>query len=388
MRRRAHARPRTLQRRFLCYILVVTALCCVVTMVEFERSRSGAVPASNLGRDALASAGAAGGSPPTDDVGAKAHANVPSHVESSPTTTARGGVSSPASAPDSGAEEEEEDPFNPHWDFSWGSPYDFTTPAYTEADIDKCLSVRGVSRREMLDHDVARKQMFQEVYDSGKWVNGKGGQSVPKSGSGSTLPMTELVREAIKEAVLKYKVRTFMDAPCGDLTWMKELFPFFDEHGVKYTGVDIVQSEIERHRIEHPTRKFIQCDMSVETLPRADMIFSREALQHTNAEDNLRTLNRWKLSGSKYLLQTNYIVNMGSDRWLAPKHSGWLELGSMNYREMNNGEAALIEFLKPPYNFPPPLDKWVDKRHTVEAEQYVSLWVLAEEIFAIRGSSS
>jgi len=252
---------------------------------------------------------------------------------------------------------------------------------YTADDVDATLKVRGVTREEMLASDSRRKEMFQEVYDLGKWVHGKKG--VPKSGSGSTLPMTELVRKGIKEAVLKYKIKTFMDAPCGDLTWVKELFPFFDEHGVEYIGVDIVQSEIDRHRVDHPTRKFIQCDMAVEPLPKADMIFSREALQHMNAEDNLRTLNRWKESGSIYLLQTNYIINMGSSTY--QRGQSWLELGSMNYMAVDEGSNSLIEFLKPPYNFPPTLDKWVDKGHNKNHEQYVALWVLNSETLSKGG---
>ena len=39
-------------------------------------------------------------------------------------------------------------------------------------------------------------------------------------------------------------------------------------------------------------------DMVLDVLPRADVIFSREALQHMNAEDNMRVLNNWKASGS------------------------------------------------------------------------------------------
>ena len=204
---------------------------------------------------------------------------------------------------------------------------------YTDSDLDATLEIRMVTREEMLASDAKRKEMFTEVYDSGKWIHGKEG--VPKSGSGSTLPMTELVRKGIEEAVLKYNIKTFMDAPCGDLTWVKELFPFFDEHGIEYIGVDIVQSEIDRHREDHPTRKFIQCDMAVETLPKADMIFSREALQHMNVEDNLRTLNRWKESGSKYLLQTNYILKLMHKEW--NRGQKWLEHGSQNYMRVDEG---------------------------------------------------
>ena len=266
----------------------------------------------------------------------------------------------------------------PHfWDDSWGSPHEFVTPVFTVKDIDATLEIRNVTREEMVASDARRKKMFQEVYDLGKWVHNKEG--VPKSGSGSTLQMTERVRKGIKEAVLKYKIKTFIDAPCGDLFWMKELFPFFDEHGIEYIGVDIVPSEIERHKLEHPTRKFIQSDMAIETLPKADMIFSREALQHMNAEDNLRTLNKWKESGTMYVLLTNYYVTM--EYYNNPRITGKQalkiqELGSMNYFKNNDGTANLIELEKHPYNFPEPLEKWVDKGHRLQYKQFVGLWIL------------
>ena len=142
--------------------------------------------------------------------------------------------------------------------------------------------------------------MFQDVYDAGTWRHNydKYDSSLPGSGSGSTLNSTAKVRRSIEEAVVKYGIKRFIDAPCGDLTWMRTLFPFFDEHGVEYTGVDIVPGEIERLREEFPTRKFLTMDMVLDVLPRADVIFSREALQHMNAEDNMRVLNNWKASGS------------------------------------------------------------------------------------------
>jgi hypothetical protein len=46
---------------------------------------------------------------------------------------------------------------------------------------------------------------------------------------------------------------------------------------------------------------------------------------------------------------------------------------------MLNGDAAHIEFLKPPYRFSEPLEEWVDKPPQSLTKQFVRLWVLNDE---------
>ena len=116
-----------------------------------------------------------------------------------------------------------------------------------------------MTMEKMHANDLNRKAMFSNVYSNAIWAHGDA--SVPLSGSGSTVQKTENARHAIKTVVVKYGIRSIIDAPCGDLTWMKTLFPFFQRNNVSYTGVDIVGSQIEKHRKQKHANHVICVDL-------------------------------------------------------------------------------------------------------------------------------
>ena len=165
-----------------------------------------------------------------------------------------------------------------------------------------------------------------------------------------------MTREAIKKVVLKYNISSIVDAPCGDLTWMPLLFPFFRRQGVSYTGVDIVASEIRRHKSSFPEQTFAHLDMVQDMIPRADMVFSRQALQHMNAEDNLRVLNTWTASGSRFVMQTTYDTALHG-----------------NFASVRRGENSMINFQAAPYHFPAPIEQFEEQRQ-VGFVEYLGLW--------------
>jgi hypothetical protein len=76
------------------------------------------------------------------------------------------------------------------------------------------------------------EEKFTWIYRNNFWDNG---ESI--SGKGSTLYATKNIRLRLPEIVIKYKINTIFDAPCGDLNWMKLLLPTLN---VKYIGADIV----------------------------------------------------------------------------------------------------------------------------------------------------
>ena len=227
-------------------------------------------------------------------------------------------------------------------------------PRFSDADLHAILKKRGINEEIMYKNDEARRKLFQDVYTNQVWTHGD--SSVPKSGSGSTLAKTQATRNALKEVILRYNVTSIVDAPCGDLTWMRSLFPFVKEHGVKYTGVDIVSSEIDRLRKELPGHQFQRLDMVHTVLPKVDLIFSRQALQHMNAEDNVRVINRWQESGARFVLQTTYRTASNS-----------------NYQQVAGGTNSLINFETDPYNFPSPIETWVEQDRA-EFTELLALW--------------
>src|SRR3954463_4719520 len=107
-----------------------------------------------------------------------------------------------------------------------------------------------------------RREKFTEVYQKNIW---HGADSV--SGTGSDLGQTTGVRDILPKLLAELGVKTFLDAPCGDLHWIKTV-----DLGVDYIGVDIVQELVDRLRAEFPQRRFECCDLVENDLPAADLI--------------------------------------------------------------------------------------------------------------------
>lgn len=199
------------------------------------------------------------------------------------------------------------------------------------------------------------KQKFSEIYEKNTF-----GGRVSRSGEGSDLVQTEVIRCELPRIVRKFGIRTFLDAPCGDWYWMRET-----ELGAEnYIGVDIVEKMIEQHRETYggPGRSFQCLNLATDPLPQADLIFSRDCLVHLSFEDALRIIANFKRSGARYLLTTTFVDRktnndlVGADRF---------------WRALN--------MCLPPFNFPEPL-LVVNEGCTEEARQYtdksLGLWLL------------
>ena len=78
--------------------------------------------------------------------------------------------------------------------------------------------------------------MFSRYFEDNSWDDAES-----RSGPGSNLAGTEMVRRSLPGLLRKYGVRTFLDAPCGDLYWMREIVEAAD---LRYIGADIVPALI------------------------------------------------------------------------------------------------------------------------------------------------
>lgn len=160
--------------------------------------------------------------------------------------------------------------------------------------------------------------------DGGRW---------PVSGKGSTLESTERLRKALPGLFKKYKVKTFVDAPCGDWHWMRHV----DLGGITYIGGDVSSKLIEANEAEYADKnvRFMHLDITSDPLPEGDLFLCRDCLFH------LKTWLRWEFfrnfakSKNKYLLTT--VVQTPANR---------------NLRA--NGGFAAFNPLVEPYNFPKP----------------------------------
>lgn len=172
----------------------------------------------------------------------------------------------------------------------------------------------------------------QKAFEDRDWsVGGKW----PVSGRGSTLENTERLRAALPGLLGRYGVATFIDAPCGDWSWMQHV----DLGGVEYVGADISSKLVDANRTRHagPGRTFLHLDITSDPLPEGDLLMCRDCLFH------LKTWLRWEFfrnfarSGIGYLLTT--VVQTPQNR---------------NLR--NNGGFAALNPMLDPYNFPEPVE--------------------------------
>ena len=143
------------------------------------------------------------------------------------------------------------------------------------------------------------KNRFTTIYQE----NIFGGKE-SKSGEGSNLEQTEVIRKEIPALLKELGVNTFLDAPCGDFFWMSTV----DLPPVEYIGVDIVKELIEGNNATHgkPGRKFLLADIVESPLPASDLIHCRDCLVHLSFNQAKKVIANFKRSGATYLLTTTF----------------------------------------------------------------------------------
>jgi len=175
------------------------------------------------------------------------------------------------------------------------------------------------------------KDKFKDIY-----VNNKFGGKESRSGEGSNLAQTEVIRTELPKLLDEFGARIFIDAPCGDLYWIKETRLNID----KYIGIDIVEELIEANKVKFRNdhyREFHCLNLVENILPRADLIFCRDCLVHLHNKDIKKLIANLRESQSTYLLTTTFT-----------KRKKNVDLIGGNIWRPLNLQA-------PPFNFPPPL---------------------------------
>jgi SAM-dependent methyltransferase len=174
------------------------------------------------------------------------------------------------------------------------------------------------------------QRTFSAIYKTNIWDSQ---ESV--SGKGSELRSTSVIREQLPIIIANYNIQSMLDVPCGDYNWMKTV-----QKSCIYIGGDIVAELIEKNLKLYSSDKvqFMQIDITKDTLPKVDLIFCRDCLQHLSYKKVAEALSNFKNSGSKYLLVTSY-----------PKT--WI-----NY-DINDGRYRALNLQKSPFRLPSPLLK-------------------------------
>lgn len=204
--------------------------------------------------------------------------------------------------------------------------------------------------------DAYRQVVFRVIWISNLW-----GDAESRSGTGSNLRETAVLRNRLASLLESLAVRRLLDVPCGDFHWMKEVrFP----PGLVYEGGDIVEQIVDRNHSRYggETRLFRTMDLLRDPLPAADLILCRDCLVHFSFVDIFAAIGNLKRSGSKYLLTTHY----ANDR---------------TNEDIRTGRWRPLNLVQPPLNFPPPLFV-IDEECSEAGGQYrdkrLALWRLED----------
>lgn len=217
-------------------------------------------------------------------------------------------------------------------------------------------SIKKLFSKSDQNPEVDLKERFSQIYFKNIF-RGK----VSRSGSGSDMVQTAEIRRVLPKLIQEYGIRSFMDAPCGDLHWMKDT-ELNVEH---YIGVDIVEPLIEKNRKEFGKEgtSFLCMDLATDELPQADIIFCRDCLVHLTYDEIRKVIANFKRSKSTYLLTTTFTDRMVN-----------VDLVLKNIWRPLNLEMA-------PFNFPKPL-KLINEKCSEDNNQYtdksLGLWRLDE----------
>lgn len=207
----------------------------------------------------------------------------------------------------------------------------------------------------------AASKIFSKMYRRNSW-----GSNETRSGTGSTLLRTEVLRPKLADLLGRLKIESLLDVPCGDFHWMSEV-PL----NLSYVGVDIVPELVEANTANHgrERRSFRCADATHDYLGKFDAIMCRDLLVHLSLKDGLRTLKNFVDSGSKYLLVTTFESRQTNE-------------------DIRTGDWRPLNLRKSPFNLPEPL-LLIDEECTVDgglfADKSLGLWELSSVGEALSG---
>jgi glycosyltransferase involved in cell wall biosynthesis len=200
--------------------------------------------------------------------------------------------------------------------------------------IDKKASGERKLKRFSKNEEVAHVQsQFTKVFKENLFWG-----SESRSGAGSNLDQTKVVREELPKLLRKLRVRTFVDAPCGDFYWMKETMLQVE----RYIGIDIVEAIVRKNKEKYQRngRTFICRNIIEDDIPKADLILCRDCLVHLTFEQGIELVKNFKRSGSTFLLATTFTER---------------DVNFDTIHEENVGKWRPLNMQLPPFNFPNPI---------------------------------
>lgn len=171
--------------------------------------------------------------------------------------------------------------------------------------------------------------IFTTIHRYNLWANP---ESV--SGDGSSLLYTEHLRSELPKLISSLRIKTILDAPCGDFNWFNKMLNE-SKINLNYTGIDIVKPLITKNQSLYNvpgTIKFECANILRHKLDEYDAVLSRDFIFHLSFRDSQKFLLSFYESKSNYLITSSY-----------PNVEKNTDIHSGQFREIN--------LFQPPYCF-------------------------------------
>jgi hypothetical protein len=199
------------------------------------------------------------------------------------------------------------------------------------------------------------QERFERIYSTNLWSDPES-----RSGVGSTLDSTVVLRAELPSALRRLDARVLLDVPCGDFTWMEQV----DLTGIEYIGGDIVPSIVERNQRVHAgkSRTFAQLDLTRDLLPDADVLLCRDCLVHLSYANIRAVFENVARSNIRFVLMTSF-----------PGRGGNCDVADADWRP--------LDFQAPPFFFPEPRLTIVERCEEEEgsyADKSLLAWTVAD----------
>lgn len=220
---------------------------------------------------------------------------------------------------------------------------------------------RRPERCDGADYGDDRQETFETIFVENRWQSDES-----RSGDGSTLDQTKILRGRLPRLMRSLEAKTLLDAPCGDFNWMQAVK--FAE-GITYIGGEIVPVLVDNLNALHqrPGREFVQLDIVSDPLPDADVWLCRDVLFHLSAAEIRTALENFVRSNIRYLLTTTYdFVTENAD--------------------IRSGGFRFINLRLAPFNFGPPRQT-IDDFLAPEPPRRLGLWTREDVASALARAS-
>jgi len=138
---------------------------------------------------------------------------------------------------------------------------------------------------------------FDKAYETNLW-----GDSESVSGPGSSLAYTRKTSQVLMSLLELLECKSILDAPCGDLNWMKDL-PLGD---ISYIGGDVSSPLLMQIKSRFPDKDIRFLDITSSPLPKADFWLCRDILFHFSLQDIFLTLKNFSNAKIKYFCTSHF----------------------------------------------------------------------------------